>query len=439
MVQLKEKLLRWVEFMKEQMHSVNGIELYSLTNSALKSFCLSLYIKAGSIFEKESENGISHLFEHIVFRNLKNKYENFYELLALHGLDVQGCTYKEFIHFSITGPYYEFDFATEIFCELFAEIKLTKDELNKEKKRIKAEIREKDERNTIDYYFNKLVWAGSEAEKSILGYCKIIDSISIKKLNVFRDECFSKGNFFIYATGNVSEKEIDELKKRVEKLNFEQNKAIRTNTVTVNENFFNRECTLNIRNDYWHYIKIGFDIDCTEYSGCVTDLLYAVLFKGDKALLHNYLSEDNPIIYSYESTLEQYDNVGNINFKFEVEKDRIEAALKIIAKLLNAIKCGKFNFDVNLKAEICNTEMESDRPEDLNWSMAYYNHILKTDKLDYSDEYYGRFKNITKEDIMQAANGIFKVSNMTVAIKGNRNKIKINEIQKILKMLDERA
>ena len=61
--------------MKEQMHSVNGIELYSLTNSALKSFCLSLYIKAGSIFEKESENGISHLFEHIVFRNIKNKYD----------------------------------------------------------------------------------------------------------------------------------------------------------------------------------------------------------------------------------------------------------------------------------------------------------------------------------------------------------------------------
>jgi len=41
--------------MKEQMYSVNGIELYSLTNSALKSFCLSLYIRAGSIFEKESE------------------------------------------------------------------------------------------------------------------------------------------------------------------------------------------------------------------------------------------------------------------------------------------------------------------------------------------------------------------------------------------------
>ena len=161
------------------------------------------------------------------------------------------------------------------------------------------------------------------------------------------------------------------------------------------------------------------------------------MFKGGKALLHNYLSEDNPIIYSYESTLEQYDNVGNINFKFEVEKDRIEAALKIIVELLNDIKSGQFNFDVNLKSEIHNAEMESDRPEDLNWSMAYYNHILKTDKLDYSDEYYGRFKNITKEDIMQAAKGIFKVSNMIIAIKGNKNKIKTDEIERILKTLDE--
>ena len=110
--------------MYEQSVSVNGIDIYSMTNPALKSFCLSLYIRAGSLFENTKNNGISHLFEHIVFRNLKNKYENFYELLALHGLDLQGCTYKEFIRFSINGPHDEFDFATDILCSLFDEIKL---------------------------------------------------------------------------------------------------------------------------------------------------------------------------------------------------------------------------------------------------------------------------------------------------------------------------
>ena len=169
--------------MTESIYNVNGVKICSLLNNNLNSFCLSLYIRAGSLFENSSNNGISHLFEHIVFRNLKNKYENFYELLALHGLDLQGCTYKEFIRFSINGPHDEFDFAIDILCSLFDEIKLTSTDFLKEKKRIKAEIREKDERNSHDYFFDNIVWNGSEAEKTVLGYCKNIDGFSIKKIN----------------------------------------------------------------------------------------------------------------------------------------------------------------------------------------------------------------------------------------------------------------
>lgn len=90
--------------MNERSVSVNGISIYSLTNPNLRSFCLSLYVRAGSIFEDLSNNGISHLFEHVVFRNIKNKYENFYELLAMHGLCFQGSTYKKFVSFTIDGP-----------------------------------------------------------------------------------------------------------------------------------------------------------------------------------------------------------------------------------------------------------------------------------------------------------------------------------------------
>lgn len=58
--------------MNERSVSVNGISIYSLTNPNLRSFCLSLYVRAGSIFEDLSNNGISHLFEHVVFRNIIN-------------------------------------------------------------------------------------------------------------------------------------------------------------------------------------------------------------------------------------------------------------------------------------------------------------------------------------------------------------------------------
>lgn len=73
--------------------------------------------------------------------------------------------------------------------------------------------------------------------------------------------------------------------------------------------------------------------------------------------------------------------------------------------------------------------------ENLNWNMAYYNHILKTQPIDYSDEFYGRFR-VTKEQIIDAAKYIFRRCNMTVAVKGDRKKINAEAIEKILESLD---
>lgn len=421
--------------MNEHSASVNGISIYSLTNPNLRSFCLSLYVRAGSIFEDLSNNGISHLFEHVVFRNFKDKYENFYELIATHGLSLRGCTYKEFVRFTIDGPRHEFDFAVEILCSLFDEIKLTSHDFNNEKGRIKAEIREEDERNSLDFYFDSIVWKNSEVEKIVLGYCKTVDRVSVKKINEFRQKVLSAGNCFVYATGNISDKNLDALNKKISELDICQSNPGFTNTVTVNDEFFHREKKIWIKNNYWHYIQIGFDVDCSKYPGGVYDLLYALLFNGDKALVYNYLSEDNPIIYSYDSTFEQYDNVGNINFSFEVDRNKIEDVFKTVVELLNAAKDGRFNFEANLNYEMFNWELDLDNPDNLNWNMAYYNHILKTQPIDYSDEFYGRFR-VTKEQIIDAAKYIFRRCNMTVAVKGDRKKINAEAIEKILESLD---
>ena len=422
--------------MQEKSVNINGINIYSLLNPNLRIFCLCLYIRAGSIFETSADNGISHLFEHIVFRNVKSKYENFYEELALHGMDMQGTTYKEFIQIEINGPSSEFPFAVDVLCHFFDEIKISKEEFLKEKNRIKAEIREDGDRASLDNYFNKLVWNGTEAEKEILGYCKILDGISFKKINEFRKEVFSKDNFFVYVTGNVVEKDFELLNEKVEKIDILQNESQRTNTITMNEKFFNRNGNVEVKSGYWHYIKFGFDFDSKKFSGGVLDILYSVLFKGENALVYNYLSEDNPIIYSYDSTQEQYDNIGNLNFKFEVSKAKLLDAVKIVVELLNDVKYGKFNFEASLKVEVSSAEMELDRPCNLNWSMAYYNHILKTTPIVYTDELHGRFKNVSKEQIMAAAKEIFQTKNMTVALKGNKKKINTAEIENILKNLD---
>ena len=60
---------------------------------------------------------------------------------------------------------------------------------------------------------------------------------------------------------------------------------------------------------------------------------------------------------------------------------------------------------------------------------------MKTEPIDYSDEFYGRFR-VTKKQVTDAAKDIFRRCNMTVAMKGNKKKINTDAIEKILESLD---
>ena len=178
--------------MTERGFRVNNIDLYTFLNPHLNSFCISLYVRAGSLFEDDSECGITHLLEHSIYRNLKNHYDNFYELMSLHGLDMNATTYKEFVVFSVEGPDESFNLAADIILHIFDEISLTKEEFRLEKERIFAEIYESDEKNTVGYRFRNAVWNGTNVQKSTLGSRSGVEKISLKKLNLYREKIFAK-------------------------------------------------------------------------------------------------------------------------------------------------------------------------------------------------------------------------------------------------------
>jgi len=420
----------------EREYDAISAKIYAAPNRHLHSFCLSLYIKAGCLFETDEENGISHLFEHVVFRNLKEKYDDFYGLIAKHGIEFYGSTYKEFIRFTVTGPMGEFALASEILCGVFDEIKIPGSEFVKEKKRIKAEKRENDYRSSLDCFFDQAVWKGTELEKWSLETCRELDRMSQKRVNAFREKCFTRDNFFFCVTGNVTSDDLDILIGKLSDLPLPEGSVKNRNAVSLSPDFFHRDFSVSIKNNYWHYVKIGFDIDCSRYRNGVLDLLYDVLFKTEKALIHGCLSEENPLIYSYDSTLEQYDNVGNLHFSFEVDQKNLKDSLALVVKTLMEVKDGKFDFDAYLKAELYHYLSELDQPDSLNWSIAYYNRILDCMPLDYDDVFCGRF-NVTKEMVTEAARDIFRGCNMTVAIKGNARKLDRESIRSILYPLGE--
>lgn len=84
--------------MEEKFVTAAGIPLYAYRNPALHGFCLSLYVRAGAMYEEAERNGETHFVEHMLFRSINRRMDGgLYPLLDRCGLSFNAETYKEFV------------------------------------------------------------------------------------------------------------------------------------------------------------------------------------------------------------------------------------------------------------------------------------------------------------------------------------------------------
>ncbi len=68
----------------------------------MESACANLYFLAGSIFESESEEGIAHVIEHMLFKDEGSN--DLVKELEREGAQVNAYTYKEYVCFELDCP-----------------------------------------------------------------------------------------------------------------------------------------------------------------------------------------------------------------------------------------------------------------------------------------------------------------------------------------------
>ena len=81
----------------------NGVELYTSLNPALRGFCLSLWVRRGSMHDEH--HGLAHMLEHVTFRCISERMGGrLYETLARLGLDFDASTFTGYVRFEMSGP-----------------------------------------------------------------------------------------------------------------------------------------------------------------------------------------------------------------------------------------------------------------------------------------------------------------------------------------------
>lgn len=418
---------------EEQRVTKNGVVIYDYKNPSLHGFFISVYLRAGSMHE--SHPGITHFLEHAAIRNVNSVMNGeLYSILDKLGIEFNASTFTEMVQFYVSGASQNFDIAAEIIAKLLSPIVLSAAEIKTERDRIKAEIRESDDKGSLSNFANNIVHGDTTLANMITGSLATVEKISVKRLEEYRRSVMTSENIFFYVSGSYSEENLNKLASEIEKYSID--KGVKNeNIAPVSPNFGKRVERVHLKNADFTMLRFNFDMDMSQVNMAEADLLYDMLLCGYNSRFFIEMSEKRGLFYDISGSSERYNNIGNLVFSFEVRGGSIYDAVQTTIDLLGEIKRVSPSPDEMMKAGfVTNAYLLYDNPRDLNFTFAYDNHILSSGYKSVEDRA-ERYKAITPERMREVASEVFRPENLTLAIKGNKKKIDTPRLEEMIKKL----
>ena len=166
-------------FVKEYLE--NGIPVVMESFKNVRSVAVGVWVKVGSRYETPAMNGISHFLEHMFFKGTKKRSPKdiAVEIDSMGG-DLNAFTSRENTAFYIKVLDEYLEKGVDLLSDIFVHSTFPEDELAKEKKIIKEEVKMVED--TPDDYihdlFNQTIWGDEGLGQSILGRRETIASFT---------------------------------------------------------------------------------------------------------------------------------------------------------------------------------------------------------------------------------------------------------------------
>lgn len=185
---------------------VGGIRLVADKTQDVRSVTLGVWIKAGSVFESDKNNGISHFIEHMLFKGTKKRnYKQLAEEIDNIGGQMNAFTSKECTCYYAKVIDEHQDIAADVLFDMVSNSTFPEEEMKKEKGVVLEEIAMSND--TPDDVSAELVsasyFAGSPLEKTILGPAERVKGFTREDIDSYLEQRYSEDNIVVAASGNV--------------------------------------------------------------------------------------------------------------------------------------------------------------------------------------------------------------------------------------------
>ncbi len=395
----------------------NGLRIATSNRSGTQTVSLGIWVKTGSAYEVEEENGISHFLEHMVFKGTpkRTSFQIDAEIEDAGG-QTNAYTSREFTAFYAKMLKDDAELALDVLSDIVLNANFPEAELQKERDVVVQEIKQ-----TIDTpddiifdYFQAKAFENQAIGRNILGPAEKVLNYEATELKNYRQNHYGTNNMIVCAVGNINhQKFVDMVKARFNDFKNKTNFKIEEQNYTGGFYAENRDI------EQAHILLgfKGFDYNSDNYYPAT--IFSTILGGGSTSRLFQEIREKRGLAYTTYSFNNAHTRSGLFGIYAGTTNNELKELMPVITDEIKKICNEKVSekelsrAKVQLKASmLMGLESSSSSAEIMARQLLIFDRVIPV------KEMVSRIENVTLEDIQNTARNIF-ASTPTYALVGD--------------------
>jgi zinc protease len=400
---------------------------------------VKLCVKVGSSYEKESEAGITHLIEHMIFKGTETKKpEDIVGVIEALGGYMNAFTSHDYTCYYVAGPSAVIEKALDILSDVVFHPYFDPLELEREKEVVIEEMKMRLD-NPFVVLFENLMKASYKKypyRRPIIGYENTVKSFKREDLLNFLNHFYTPKNMTLIVVGNLEEKKLFSLinkyfsslpKRKLKKVPFPKEPYTEKPYLTWIER--------PVKEGYFAFTLPGASFK--DEDAPYLDLLSEILGGGESSRLYKRLKRDLNLVKSIATSsftpygpglFEIYGTADPQNFK-EIIKETLLELEKI---KLSGISSEELN---KAKTQILSDFIfSSETSEGLSSTLSNFQLVRGS----YKDVlwYQKKIETATIEDLIRVSKKYFNPQKLVVSFLSEKKLFKEVDLQNLIKSFD---
>jgi predicted Zn-dependent peptidase len=190
----------------------NGLRVLSSSMPHTHSVSVTVYVGAGSRYERDGQAGVSHFLEHMLFKGTE-KWHSAREIAEqVDGVGgvMNGATDREFTVYYVKAARPHMDMALEVLFQLVRHPLLEAAEFDKERHVVLEELAmvEDSPSQLADLLLDSIIWPDNPLGRDIAGSPESVGKLMPDDLTSYLREQYVPNNIVVAVAGNITHEEI---------------------------------------------------------------------------------------------------------------------------------------------------------------------------------------------------------------------------------------